>query len=976
MAEPPGAALRQPSVWSIPVQRSFTDALAAGLIRQHGRDPLALANGRILLPTNRAARSLIEAFVRLSGGGLVLPRLIAIGDPELDERIGGALDPLDLDHDLPPALAPLDRILLIAQLVRQPGDGAGEAVRVASELARALDALAVAEVPVAALHALAPEAGELARHWQVAFDRLRAVTDAWPAILATRGRIDLATRRSLQLRAIAARWQARPPEGFTIAAGITTTAPAVAALLAAVARLPGGAVVLPGLVLADAMSADEWDALGPDDDGRGDDSHPQYALKLLLDRIGVARGEVQRWPAAGRASAPAARGRAIAQALTAADFSDKWNALPAAERRLTGVRCAEFADAAAEAQAIAIALREAAETPGRTAALVTPDRVLATRVSAHLLRWGIEADDSAGQPLATLAPGTLLAAIASAVAEQWAPVALLALAKHPLAGGAVEERAAWLDAVRELDLALRGPRPRAGLAGVDAAIEAVDRRKLDPARAAAAWAIVRPVLAAAERALAAATTLVGLAAGLREAAGAIAGDQPWRGAAGRAASDWLAEVEAAEGAALALTPAEWPALLAQLMGTVSVRRPYGGHPRIFIWGLLEARRQQAELMILGGLNEGTWPRSQNSDPWLAPRLRRLLGLAGPDSNAGLAAHDFASAIGAPRVLLTRARRQGRAPTVASRLWLRLQAMTGGIARDVRLERYAAALDSSPETSPVGRPRPSPPVADRPRRIAVTDLDRLKADPFAFYAKTMLRLRPLDPVDADHSAAWKGTAVHEVLEAWLKQDDCDPAKLAARARTMVEDEAIHPMLRALWRPRLWEAIDYIAAQVAKDVAAGRHPLAAEVDGKAVIAGVELVGKADRIDRLANGALGLVDYKTGQPPGPKAIREGYALQLGLLALIAGEGGFDDIPAGAVAAFEYWSLARDKDQFGKRSRADKEFGADEFIAHARAQFGAAAARWLTGDEPFVAKLDAAYAPYEDYDQLMRLEEWYGRD
>jgi ATP-dependent helicase/nuclease subunit B len=407
-----------------------------------------------------------------------------------------------------------------------------------------------------------------------------------------------------------------------------------------------------------------------------------------------------------------------------------------------------------------------------------------------------------------------------------------------------------------------------------------------------------------------------------------------------------------------------------------VRPPYGGHPRIFIWGLLEARLQQADLMVLGGLNEGVWPAQPAPDPWLAPKIRANLGMPGLDYRTGLAAHDFASALGAPQVLITRARRDSRAPTVASRLWLRLQAMTGGLARDARLERLGAALDDPGKPQPVDRPAPSPPASERPRRIAVTAVDRLKADPFAYYARSMLELFRLDEVDADHTAAWRGTAVHKVLEDWLADDDCDPETLLPRARALLRDEALHPMLRALWQPRLLEAIEWIAEQERSNRSAGRKPLAAESKGEAEIAGIKLYGKADRIDRLADGCLAIIDYKTGKPPSKKAVAEGFALQLGLLGLIARAGGFENV-AGHPAAHEYWSLAKKsgRDSFGFVDAPDEGDPA-AFLERAQSSFERAASQWLTGEEPFTAKLNAAYAPYGDYDELMRLEEWYGRE
>jgi ATP-dependent helicase/nuclease subunit B len=359
---------------------------------------------------------------------------------------------------------------------------------------------------------------------------------------------------------------------------------------------------------------------------------------------------------------------------------------------------------------------------------------------------------------------------------------------------------------------------------------------------------------------------------------------------------------------------------------------------------------------------------------LAPKIRANLGVPGLEFRTGLAAHDFASALGAPNVLITRARRDNKAPTVASRFWLRLQAMTGGLPHDTRLERLARDLDDVGRPVPVERPAPSPSVEQRPKRISVTSVDRLKADPFAFYAQAMLKLRRIDPVDADHSAAWKGTAVHKVLQQWLEEDDCTPGRLEARAEALLRDAVIHPMLRALWQPRLMEAIRWIAELEAKNRERGRRPLKAEIKGQTVIAGVTVQGTADRIDKLADGSLAIVDYKTGQPPKQAAVDAGFALQLGLLGLIAQAGGFEGV-GGSPSAHEYWSLTKDRDKFGKIMCPDAKMGSSDFLEHARRNFVAAAQKWLTGDEPFTAKLNPAYAPYGDYDQLMRLEEWYGR-
>ena len=949
------------AVYTIPSHRSFADALAVGLIQRFGKDSLGLAQGRILLPNNRAVRAVTEAFVRASGTGLLLPRLIPVGDPELDERIGGALD--DIGESPPPAIEPLERLLRLASLVK--AEEAPEELRMAADLARTLDALLIEDIAPVKLREAVAETPDLAAHWEKSLAKLQLIYENWPQILASQGTIDLADRRNRLLGALAERWKDEPPGGFTVAAGITTAAPAIAKLLSRVARMAEGMVVLPGLWLANVFPDKEWDALGPDDDGRGEATHPQYHLKLLLDRLGLAREEVQQWRWSGGFASSPARGRAVANAMAAADFSHKWESLRPAERRLGGIRLAELPDAAGEAQAIALALRGALETPGKTAALVTPDRQLATRVSALLARWGIAADDSAGKPLSATPVGTLLLGIASAAAEEVSPVALLALLKHPFVGGEGEERIKWLEAVRGLDLKLRGPRPAAGLKGLDEKFG--DRRE---------WQKVRRRVEPLEGMFREQLTLAEFARALAKAIAALAGDMAWRGPAGREAAELVAELETSDAAQeLRVTADDAVPLLRQLLDQYAVRPPYGGHPRILIWGLLEARLQRADLVVLGGLNEGVWPSLPPPDPWLPPKVRVTLKMPTLDSRIGLAAHDFASALGAPEVLITRARRDSRAPTVASRFLLRLNAISSGLPRDHALERLTRALDDPGPAHPVKRPEPSPPAEQRPQKIHVTAVDRLMADPFAFYAQAILDLRKRDPVDDDHTARWKGIAVHKVLEDWQEHDECDPDRLRPRAELLLKDQAIHPMLRALWAPRLLEAIDWIANMERDNQEKGRRPLKAEIEGETPLGGIIVQGRADRIDRLADGSLAIIDYKTGQPPSQKSVREGFSLQLGLLGLIGRAGGFEGV-SGDPEAFEYWSLARYRGKFGRLMQPDKDMQPGEFLVHADRNFKKAAERWLTGDEPFTAKLNPAYAPYGDYDQLMRLEEWYGRE
>jgi ATP-dependent helicase/nuclease subunit B len=982
---------RQPAVYAIGAQRGFADVLASGLLKRFGDDRLALARATLLIPNHRAGRAITEALVRHAASGLLLPRMVLIGDIDLDESLGALLDPLGDGVEIPPAIDPLERRFRLAALIAREGagragaDDPAETLRLACEYARVLDQLQIEEKSLDQLDTIDVEA-DLAEHWAAARDLFLRVGRAWAQELAGLDRIDPADRRNRLLDKAAQRWRERPPQCPIIAAGITTAAPAIARLLRSVADLPRGMVVLPGLDLD--MDSALWEALGdpvtaPPDPGaeraeRPAITHPQYHLKQLLHAMSVSRAEVEPWQTEPKTGPAADRARLLRSMFLPARLSDRWVTLEAADRRTRGIRIVEADNPDEEAQAIALLVRQALDVPARRIAIVTPDRSLAARVIAHLRRWDIEADDSAGEALPVTPPGRFLLAVAQCLADDFAPVALLDLFKHPLAQ-AGEARRAWMDEVRVLDRLLRGPRPAPGLAGIDGAI---GNRPLK-----AWWQEARGLLAAIAHWPREPQPLSATVQAIAAVADSLSAQAVWTGLAGRCASDLVQQLLARTGTHDPLvTPSQALNILARLMREKAVRPPYGKHPRVAIYGLLEARLQSADLVICAGLNEGVWPQIPSPDPWLAPMVRNALGLPPLEMRVGLAAQDLAGALASAEVVLTRARRDGSAPTVASRFLLRLQA----VAPDRHMEDHetlalARRLDRRLPPVRIERPAPRPSAAQRVRRLSVTELDRLRADPFAFYARRILALPALDPVDAEPSAAWRGTLVHEILEYWHREDGLDPAGLVPRACRYLDAANVHPLIKALWRPRLVAALDWIAETTAALAGEGRRMIDAERSGTFMIDGVEIRGKADRIDRMPDGTLGIVDYKTGKPPSPKQVEAGFALQLGLLGMMAERGGFvarDNQPeiSGKASAFEYWSLTRSKTgDFGYRDspvgRKNSELTADTMLPTAEHFLREALDAWILGDAPFEAKLVPDQAIYTEYDQLMRLAEWYGR-
>ena len=981
--------IQVPQVYSIAAHRGFADALVAGLVPRYAEPDFGLARLTLLLPSARAARTMSEAFVRHAGetgaNGLLMPRMVLVGDLDLDEALGPLFDSLGAGAAIPPAADPTRRWLRLAALIREVrGDKAprGAALlKLARETGQVMDRLLVEEIAPEDLlsDAVLDLVGDLSDHWRENLHLFATVQRLWLAELESRGQRDAAARRNLLFREAARRMRDTPPATPFVAAGVTSAAPALARLLRTVAHLPQGAVVLPDLDLS--MDASVWDELGSAGDTSGETpfssgdavTHPQYHLKLLLNRMGVARGEVQQWHRAGIAKGPPERTHAISSLFLPPEASKAWVGLPANRRRMNGVTLVETANPEEEAQAIALKVREALEQPERRVAVVTPDRGLAARVVQHLRRWHIEADDSAGRPLGETAAGRVLLLLAEIAAEAAAPVPLIALLEHPLVA-AGEERAAWLRAARRFELQLRGPRKAPGLEAL--------RPLAKKAGVAPWWAEVEGKLSSLLDAgdTADLATWLDLLAAAGEA---LCGEGLWAREDGRALSAFVEDLRLhAREVPIPLEAEDLPRVLRDAMDRVAVRPPYGGHPRVAIYGLLEARMTRADLVICGSLNEGTWPPRPATDPLLAPGVLRALGVPGADFRIGLAAHDLAGAMGAPEVILTRARRDLAGPAIASRFLLRVRALLGEdlVQRheDAQIVRLARAIDDPPEVKPAPRPQPCPPDEMRRQPISVTALDRLRSDPYQYYAAKLLRLNALDGVDAQPTPAWQGELAHAILEDWHK----GKGELAELAQQHMRAMAAHPLMRALWRPRLLAALEWVSQAIENDPE--RRPAAIEQWGEMEVRGVRVFGKADRIDTLADGSLAVVDYKTGGPPSGAEVEAGYALQLGTIGLIAQSGGFEGV-SGDPSRFEYWSLAKAKAKdhptgFGYVStpvlEGRKRTGIPpaEFLRETKRYLYDALDRWILGSEPFTARLNPDAPGYDTYDQLMRLAEWQG--
>ncbi|MEZ5753429.1 MAG: double-strand break repair protein AddB [Paracoccaceae bacterium] len=964
-----------PRVFYLSPGVDFAPTLVAGLrARMAGHPPEAMAGVTLFLNTNRMRRRVADAFC--AGGAGFLPRLRVLTDVCEGMSLPG----------LPAAVSPLRRRLelsqLIARLLEAQPDLAPRAALydLADSLATLMDEMQGEGVSPDAIAAL--DVSDHSAHWA----RTRAFLSIVAPYFSGAGAPDAEARQRLAVDRIAALWQADPPQGPVIVAGSTGSRGTTAALMQAVAGLPQGALVLPSL--DPDMPGWVWDRLT---DAMTGEDHPQFRFRRLMERLDIDASAIRPWT---EAVAPAPmRNRLISLSLRPAPVTDQWLAegasLPDLAKATETLSMIEAPTPRAEALAIALILRQAAED-GTTAALISPDRMLTRQVIAALDRWGITPDDSAGRPLALSAPGRLLRHVAALMGRRLTSDVLLAVLKHPLAFSGAD-RGDHLLFTRLLEMQLR----RKGPAFPDGA-------------ALLAWAAVRKeggILAWAT-ALAA---LIDRAAGITTASladlvaahralteGFARGTAPdgsgilWDKEAGAEAQKLISGLAAEADAGGILTPVEYRDLFDAVIARGEVRETVTAHPGILVLGPREAREQGVDLVILGGLNDGAWPRLPEPDPWLNRRMRKEAGLLLPERQVGLSAHDYQIACAAPRVILTRALRDAEAETVPSRWINRLMNLMEGLPEKrgpealaamkargrlwldmaAALEQPTAEMRTDPRLEPAGRPSPQPPVPARPKELSLTRISLLIRDPYAIYCRYVLRLRRLDPLRHEPDAALRGQILHLILEAFVKERPTHEGPQQGRIRLMetatriLGEQVPWPAARALWLARLERAADFFLAIDSRD---GGVPVALEGKGGVTVAPLDfrLVGTPDRIDRLPDGKLHILDYKTGTPPS-QAAQKAFDKQLLLAAAMAERDAFAGLEGSEVARITYVGL-------GSKPKVEETEITPQITAEAWEGLVALISHYARPGAGYTARRAVQKERFEgDYDHLSRHGEW----
>ena len=959
-------------LYTIPSGTGFLKRLAEGLLAMSEGDDFALTRMRVLLPTRRAGRELRDAFLSLSHDKpLLLPRLQPIGDvdgEEIELYLSGFGE---IGHEIPPAISALERQFLLAPLIQQKDSSLGvdAALSLANELARLIDTVYTEDLDFSNLSNIVPST--LASHWQKTLQFLEIVTEFWPKILAERGQIDPADRRNRLLKSLTTLWYEHPPSTPVIAAGSTGSIPSVGNLLKTIANLPQGIVVLPGLDLG--LEDESWSEIT--------DTHPQCTMRNLLNRMGKTREDVQFWPECKKQESQRIE---LIRAIMRPTQTFGKTEITHLKKGLENLDIIEAGTAREEASVIALALREVMETKDKTACFVTPDRTLARRVMTALHRWGIQVDDSAGGALATTKGATFLMGILRVIQDDFAPLPLLDFLKHHY------QLKIDQDSVHIFERhVLRGSRPANGLIGLQRRLSKISNQNQELGHLVEILSDkFSPLIDLSTRT----HSLDMFCQSLLKVAENFAGgqDRLWMYPESDALSKFISSVIGYSDLISSMTLPVFVGVFRELLTAEKYRSDDEPHRRILILGQLESRLIHRDIMILGGLNEGTWPKDSGPDPWMSRPMRSNFGLPPPDRLTGLAAHDFAEHLSAERVFITRSLKVDGAASVPAR-WLQklrtlltAEGLLTDWANQGRYLGWVKQMDSPKSMTPLSAsmPEPSPPLHVRPTELSATWIEKWMKNPYRVYAEKILKIKIIEPLDKNTIHAERGSFVHDVLLDFVRDypdhipDNAENIIIDIAKTKILSLENVQPHWHYWW-PRFERLVSCFVSEE-KKWREDYLPWIQEETGKFQVYNNTTTGrtftvtaKADRIDRLKTGGGVIIDYKTGNIPAVYKMKNGNAPQLPIESLILSKGGYKSTPY-TPHQMAYWKLSGSYASAGEINIIKLDM--EEVISSTENGLLTLIETFEDSNTPYIAKviIGQLYDDEKAYAHLARIAEW----
>lgn len=955
-----------PKIFNISASNCFVETLAAKLLDDCKDNLLSLADILILLPNRRACRTMAEAFVHQRGlTPTLLPQMRAIGDINEDELILSGSKSFQKFLSIPPAISPLERSMLFMRLIMGRYQEFGlekislsQSCYLAQELGSLLDKAALQNLDWNNLKNLVPE--EYAIHWQETLKFLEIITDYWPQILAERKVIDASIKKNILIEAQSNIWHDENTQKRIIIAGSTAVSPAMKHLVKTVLELPHGEIYLAGLDTL--LEDDAWEQV--------DETHPQYELKQLLDYLQITRSQVTPLILPSNQD----REKFISEIMRPASTSHHWLDLKGNidNKAISGIHLIECDDDKTESISVAILIRRILETSGKTAALITPDRNLARHVTSELKRWNICVDDSAGIPLAQTSWGIFMRLCIAALLPENGREHILALIKHPMFALNYNQ-STLTDLITNLEKKLWRsdlPDTRSQNFLKDIRDASQPMIALLSCKKANLYDLLTAHILLAEK-FATTELLSGR-------------ERLWQDEDGRTGSSFMAEWLEKSPTLGEIETNEYLSLFEAMMSGIMVQTRQKNHPRIRILGPIEARLNHFDTIILGGFNEGTWPQSISSDPWMSRPMKNKFGFDLPERQIGVLGLDFSNLLGAKEVYLTRAKMSEGTPTSKSRWWMRLETVIKALDIDISslfatdIISLATSLDTPSDFIKLLPPAPKPPVSARPRKMSVSAFEKLLRDPYSVFAEYILKLKPLRELSPTPDSSDLGNIIHKVLEKFGNSYPADFPPNAKEILLSLGEEAFSSSgfaeeKQAFWRPKYAKMVDWIVAQETKYRQTVKT-IHTETWGSLKIPNLpggefEIYAKADRIDETTDNKLNIIDYKTGRARSIKEVKLGYAPQLPLEAMIASSGGFNGINAKEVNSLMYWRLGREV--------VNIDEDVNDIIEHTRQHLIEVINLFDFASTGYLSRPNPKSAPeYSDYEHLSRVREWSIKD
>ena len=1027
------------NVFTIPSGTPFLRTLAEFVLNAEPSlnstdDPLSISRTTIYLPTRRAVRSLRSVFSEILGdNAFFLPTIRTLGDG--DEEGIDPFMPLDANSDPLRTISPITRQIQLARLVKKWVDMIGQEARevfkdediiipsssaeslwLANKIAELIDQMETEEISWQSLKQIVPDIDEYAKWWQLTLDFLQIAMKSWPDHLAQIGACDPASYRRQLLDIRSAQLVQSSSNERIIAAGSTGSIPATARFLKAVSEMPQGSLILPGLDTN--LEAQVWEEIhgsdNPADMSRksGSEDHPQFGLSRLLKSIGIKPNDVE---ILGKQEAELNnRSFLVSTALLPSQHTGMWReqiSKMGKEKLLSATKNITIIEAAAErqeAQAIALILREQVEYPSIRAALVTPDRNLARRVAGELKRFSLNIDDSGGQSLASSANAIFVRLLLSVAtgANAIEATTLAALVKHPYLNiksvtpcdqqiGKIFEICLLRDV---LQIPVCGDFAKAAETArentkTDYFLPPMVKQMEDNA-----WQALIEFCTELDRGLLPlreipsdyetdiATIFEKILICINtitvdcEENCALFDDDP-----GVELAKFFEEMTEAASNDFACRPDELPSVFDALIAGKIYRQAGFTHPRIAILGPLEARLQPLDCVILGSLNEGNWPALHDSGPFLNRPMKTAMQLATPERRTGLAAHDFEQLIGCDKVFLTRSQRVDNAPSVPSRWLQRLTTIAGDDtnkmmkARGNKYLQWVDQIDQPIASSRrAQRPCPTPKIGNRPTGLSVTEIETWIRDPYAIYAKHVLKLLPMGELGTRPEPPLKGSILHDAVADFVEEkidpenDNATQILLNLFAKHM-QSYQLPEHLEAVWMPRFSEiANDFIAYEIRKKPEIKQSYC--EIDGRITLenSGFKLRGRADRINVLYSGEVEIIDYKSGTNPTVRMART-LSPQLALEGAMVMMGGFEAIGKPEPNLLGYVRL-RPRGKFREDIVNNKDHTAVELSKNLMNELEEHVAAYQKSEQGYISRfaVEKSKNITGTYDHLARVSEW----